>query len=140
MGYVEENTLRNFNDYTPFNAKDVVDQIYIGDFETLFKLADGSRIIFDENDNSFIDHMPREVEVNELPDKEWFAEFTRKLKKKLSFRFLTQKELAEGIGVSDVTISRYINGKRYPDIYTLRKIAKYLRCSVSEISEFDYLL
>ena len=140
MGYTEENTLRNFNDYTPFNAKDVVEQIYIGDFETLFKLVDGSRIIFDESDHSFINHMPREVEAEYLPDDEWLSEFTRKLKKKLSFRYLTQKELAEAIGVSDVTLSKYINCKSFPDIPTLRKIARYLRCSVSEISEFDYLI
>lgn len=46
---------------------------------------------------------------------------------------LTRKELAEEIGVTDVTISRYENGKRDPSSETLYKIAKVLNVSLDEI-------
>ena len=36
---------------------------------------------------------------------------------------LTQRELSKKAGISEVTISRYINGKREPDFKTFLKIA-----------------
>ena len=47
---------------------------------------------------------------------------------------LTQKEVAEIIGYSEISYARYENGKRVPDISTLCKLAEYFNVTV------DYLI
>lgn len=49
-------------------------------------------------------------------------------------RNITQKQLADGIGVSTGNISDWKSGRSSPNIEVLPKIADYLNCSV------DYLL
>ena len=47
---------------------------------------------------------------------------------------IKQKQLADGIGVTEATISRYLNNVQFPRIELICKIANYLDTSV------DYLL
>jgi len=49
-------------------------------------------------------------------------------------RNLSQKELAEAIGVSDVMISLYEQGKKKPSLSTIVKLAEYFNVTT------DYLL
>ena len=46
---------------------------------------------------------------------------------------LTQLQLAEKLGVSDKTVSKWETGKGYPDITLLEPIAEALRVSVTEL-------
>ena len=46
---------------------------------------------------------------------------------------MTQLQLAEKLGVSDKTISKWETGKGYPDITLLESIAKAFRISVTEL-------
>lgn len=46
---------------------------------------------------------------------------------------MTQKELAEKMGVTDKSISRWENGKTMPDISILGILANELNCTVSEL-------
>lgn len=46
---------------------------------------------------------------------------------------MTQVQLAEKIGVSDKTVSKWENGKGYPDITLLEPIAEAFRISVAEL-------
>ena len=54
---------------------------------------------------------------------------------------MTQKELAEKLNTTEVSISRYINGERMPKISTCIKMAKVLGCDVNDLyheeSELD---
>ena len=56
------------------------------------------------------------------------------LKENLESKGITQRELAEAIGVTDTTISRYVCGDRIPKATEIVKIADYLNISA------DYLL
>lgn len=47
-------------------------------------------------------------------------------------RGMTQVELAQRSGVSEAAISRYINGERVPDVFTLDKIACVLNCTIDD--------
>ncbi|MDN5277920.1 MAG: hypothetical protein PWR01_1885 [Clostridiales bacterium] len=60
--------------------------------------------------------------------------FIKRLQELLDERDMTQRELAERIGVTEVTISRYIKGERKPRIDTVGKIAEAFGVSI------DYLL
>lgn len=60
--------------------------------------------------------------------------FIRRLQDILDERDMKQKELADLIGVSEVTISRYMNGERVPRIDIISSLAKALNTTT------DYLL
>ncbi|MCF8002520.1 MAG: helix-turn-helix domain-containing protein [Halanaerobiales bacterium] len=62
------------------------------------------------------------------------ATFPERLKKIRKANDLTIKELADEIGTTKSTISRYENNKREPKTYLLKKLANYFDVSV------DYLL
>lgn len=59
--------------------------------------------------------------------------FAERLRKILSYK-MTQSELAEKTGLTEVTISRYINGQRVPKATEIAKISQVLNVSC------DYLL
>ncbi|MCR5539087.1 MAG: helix-turn-helix transcriptional regulator [Lachnospiraceae bacterium] len=48
-------------------------------------------------------------------------------------RGLTQKDLADAVGVTDKAVSRWETGRNFPDIASLEKIAEALGCQVSDI-------
>ena len=50
---------------------------------------------------------------------------------------LLQTDLAKAIGVGANTISQYENGKRSPNIATLKKISSVLGCSVDDLIKSD---
>ena len=137
----EEHMLKNFSLMYPSTSELVVNHKYIGDFEMVFELSDGSKVRYDEYGNGIetIKHSYYE-DRTELSEEEWKKEFTRKLKKKLKLKGVTQKELASAIEVSEVAISRYISGKRIPSMYTVIKIAKFFHCPIDDLTDFDYLL
>lgn len=60
--------------------------------------------------------------------------FDKRLKLLRNEKDLKQSELADILGVSNSTIGMYEQGRRYPDLDTLQKIADYFDVSV------DYLL
>jgi transcriptional regulator with XRE-family HTH domain len=60
-------------------------------------------------------------------------EFPKKLKEEREKRDLTQIELAKAIGITNVMVSRYENGKRTPDFATLEAFAKYFGCTTDHL-------
>lgn len=60
--------------------------------------------------------------------------FIKKLSILLEKKNITQRELAEKINVTEVTISRYLSGERSPRIEIVSKIAEFFGVSI------DYLL
>lgn len=52
-------------------------------------------------------------------------------------RTFTQAELAEKIGISRQTLSKYENGETLPDIMTCARIASVLDVTVDDIVNFD---
>lgn len=57
----------------------------------------------------------------------------KKLKSIRKARGYTQGELAYMVGVSITAISLYENGARIPNIKTLAKLAKALRCRIADL-------
>lgn len=46
---------------------------------------------------------------------------------------LSQRELANAVGVSDISVSKWENGKTYPTGENLRKLAEILHCEPEDI-------
>ena len=55
------------------------------------------------------------------------------IKKMRRNRGLSQKQLAELIGVEQQHVSRWENGKHRPSIDILMKIAEILNCNISDL-------
>ncbi|MBD5083460.1 MAG: helix-turn-helix transcriptional regulator [Clostridiales bacterium] len=65
-----------------------------------------------------------------------FSSFIAELRKEQN---LTQKELADRIGVSDKAVSRWENGKNYPDIEIMQSLGEIFHVSVSELLQGERL-
>ncbi len=59
------------------------------------------------------------------------------LKRAREQKGLSQKEVAEGIGVAKSTYSMYESGNREPNVQTIRKIADVLNVSADELLGLD---
>lgn len=58
----------------------------------------------------------------------------------LEVRGISQRELAERIGVSEVSISRYVTGQRVPSAPTLYKISNVLGCTVEDLMQGVFIV
>ena len=58
-----------------------------------------------------------------------------KIKKILDTKGISQKELAEKVGLTESAMSRYVNGSRIPRGEYLISIAKALKVKVEELYE-----
>lgn len=63
-------------------------------------------------------------------DQEKIGEFIRELRKENN---MTQEQLAEKMGVTDKSISRWENGRTMPDISMLGILANELNCTIPEL-------
>lgn len=64
-------------------------------------------------------------------------EFVLNIFVEMKTRGVSQEDLADMTGISQATISRYTNGDSVPDLIALRKIARALGCSVSDLAGGD---
>lgn len=64
---------------------------------------------------------------------EWRWIFAGRLEKKLLEYNMTQRDLAYAIGVTEVTISRYLSCSRTPSILILERIARFFNCTIDEL-------
>lgn len=63
-------------------------------------------------------------------DEELQRYFSDTLLKILKAKKIYQKELADQIGVSNVSISKYVNGRMFPTYCTLYNLALVLDCPI----------
>ena len=56
-----------------------------------------------------------------------------KLKRMLEKRNVKQVDIARLLGVSEVMVSRYVNGLSDPTIRSAKKMAEYLGCKIDDI-------
>lgn len=53
--------------------------------------------------------------------------------RKLKEQKKTQRQMAEDLGISEHTISDYMNAQRWPHVLKLYQIAKYLGCTMDDL-------
>lgn len=128
-----------FLHYYPTKEENITDQVYIGDHDYIFFINDGSRVRFDCSNGDMTYIKPIDILTTEEMDAIWTKEFARKLGKKLHAKHMTQKQLAEAIGVTDRSVRNYLYKRSVPDYLTLRKMSEVFECSISELSDFSYM-
>ena len=68
--------------------------------------------------------------------KEWSkAVFSKNLKKYMAESGKTQRELADVVGVSAPTFNEWVNGKKFPRIDRIQKLADYFGIMKSDLIE-----
>lgn len=60
-----------------------------------------------------------------------------RIREYLDRKHMSQRELAERLDVTEVTISRYVTGMREPKLKNALMIAKELGCTVEELFDIE---
>ena len=131
IDYDNDYTYRNFSMRYPDIAKDVV-EIHYGEnkLNLYMELKDGTRLAFYECDDS-IGYLPKDE--SSMTEEECRKEFGIRLSRLMRFKGIMQSELSELTGITQASISQYINGKKSPTFYTVDKIARALDCSLEDL-------
>lgn len=128
-----EPVFNEFVDRYPDLAEDIIDWYPSAQLEITVRLKDGRKYAYDWMVKSaWIIHDP-EDDTEELSEMEWRSMFSKNLLRKMRNIGMTQDELSYITGISQVTISKYINRKATPSTYNVRKIANALKCSIGEL-------
>ena len=67
----------------------------------------------------------------------WRIQFGDKLKRLIHIKNMTQGEFAAELGVTDVTLSRYITGTFSPSLYRVVQMARILECTTDCLLNVD---
>ena len=112
--------------YLEQNISDCYD---INEWDLFVQLNNGDKFIYD----SFYNRITFDIyKSDELTREQEAKEFRKNLKKFMDRKRLTQEELAERIGVTRLTINKYLNGQSNPSHWVVRDMAKVLGCSVED--------
>lgn len=126
------NVIEDFERNNPSLADEVIDWYPIGQMEIAVKLRNGKMLTYNLIDNNTsLYYEPEAVDV--INEDIWRNEFSLRLRKKMQYTGINQDRLSLKTGISTVTINKYVNGKAIPSGYNLDRIARALKCSVSEL-------
>lgn len=75
-----------------------------------------------------------------MSEKEWIDIFGDNLADMLFDARMTQRELADAVGVSESTISDYINKRSAPKVRVIVNIAHAMSCGVDELMDFEEMI
>lgn len=125
----EQRLFDNMEMYWSNVTRDVVDVEYIGRYELVVTVSDGTRYLYNDLDEG-IRRLP---DRNNMTRQECLKEFGYRLYNIMRFKNITQEELQAMTGIPQARLSEYIAGKRAPGFYNVDKIARALDCSVDEL-------
>lgn len=74
--------------------------------------------------------------MNTVSEAQMLRYFGERLQKKMDYANTSQAELAEELGVSQASISRYLNGVQMPPLTVFVNMVYYFDCDPSELLDF----
>lgn len=101
----------------------------LNNYEILIEQTDGEKYIYDSMNNS----VRGCVYDGELSNKENNREFRFRLRAAIEHSGILEKDLAHKVGISNVSLSRYLNGSRVPGYAIVYKLAKELNVDVKDL-------
>lgn len=126
-----------FKRYYPTISKNIVSWHPSGRNTLILKLTDGSKMEY-HNVLHSIRNLPTALDEDDFTEENYQRDFSYNLMSKMTDAGITQSLLAEKTGISQVSISKYLNRKALPSIYNCEKIARALNCSMSELTKQSY--
>ena len=131
---MKNNLFDRFKIWFPPTAEKTVEYETEDDM-VIAKLNDGMTVLYDDMFNSYSVIKRGEDDLTEIQSRN---EFSRRLYRKMIRKGISQKELSELTGISEVMLSRYLNKKASPTLQVIYKIAKVLNCPANELIYVDY--
>lgn len=132
---VNEYMLQNYIAYFHPNFDEIEDIREINKCELLIIKTDGTRYIFNDVMSS-IRRLPSDPD--DMTDEQVAFEFMQRFRSMRILRAYNISDLHELTGISMPTLSRYDNGETTPTVINLRKLAKALKCSPSDLILMEY--
>lgn len=132
MHHSWELIFQEFVEEHPDKANGVIDWYPCGQMKILLRYDNGDKKIYDYLDQKLSDVCAPIFEYDDS-EEEWKRRFGLRLRRKLSIAGVTQWQLAEKTGISEVTISKYLNGRATPSAYNVDRIAWVLNCDASDL-------
>lgn len=110
----------------------------VGRNHIVIKTTDMLEYIYDwENKQVYTKkvYLPDEDDIDECI---WREQFGKKLRNMMHFKGIPLYELSKRTRISEVSLSKYINGKATPSGSNIDRIARALSCTSLELTNFDY--
>lgn len=73
-----------------------------------------------------------------MTEEQWLDIFGDKLSEMIYYAGYSQSEFAQRIGVSEATLSKYINKIHMPSVKAIVNIAYALHCNIEDLVDFGY--
>ena len=103
--------------------------------EITVKLSSGNSVIYNYVNNTVRAIVEAKPNINDYTEDQWRQEFANRLCALMLSKGITPWQLSEMTGISEVSISRYRNGKATPSGFNMDKICRVLDCSSSELTD-----
>lgn len=129
-----EGVFEDFKMYWPFEVENVKDYQPRGERGIRINMKDGKSYDYDD-----ISHGLRPVrnysptKIGDITDESCRKSFSYRVTDLMHMRGFTQQTLSEFTGISQASISKYLNGKVTPSVAALRKISYALKCTMDEL-------
>lgn len=137
MGHERDEVFDKFNRYYPVIADRVIDWYRSGRNSIVVVMDDESRMEYHYILNT-VRNLVDLTEDDFDSEDNYQRDFSYNLMCKMADAGVNRGLLAEKTGISQVSISKYLNRKTLPSIYNCEKIARALNCSVSELTKQSY--
>ena len=125
--------LTNLKLYFPHAYEQMIKCFEIGFNEIVVLLKDNRCLIYDDS-NKTIKTFPSNFD--NLTDEKYAEMFSNRLRKIMEVRCISQKEISDKTGITQSSLSLYMNGKRIPNLYTVYKLSVALNCSMNDFNFF----
>lgn len=120
----------------PYLAEHIVDWYPSAHSEIVVTVENGTRYRYDFFSGRITQLYSVRDDNNEYVDEDdWRIDFASNLYHRMRKAGFINDTLAELTGISSGTISNYVNGRSTPNGHAIYKIAKALKCSVSELMD-----
>lgn len=108
-----------------------------GKREILVYYEDGSKARYDSMTKAVYNIRPRSYEGEFIDDDIYTKRFAWKLRTEIYSSGLSRDEICERTGISNAALSGYMNGNNLPTASRICKLAKVLKCSVTDLLNVD---
>lgn len=132
---VWEPVLRKFEEYYPHLLSGMLDWYPSGRNEITVHLKNQDTLIYNFVTNDIRRNGISETDADDITEDEWRKIFSKKLIDKMYYANISQWRLSELTGISEVSISKYMNGRATPSGFNIDRICRALKCSVSELTD-----
>lgn len=129
-----KNAIKDFETYFTELSKHA-EEYETNKFYELFVMLDNEFVIFYDYLEKAIRYLPKDSSKLEEQDYRYLLGI--RLRNLLIRNSVNREYLSNTTGISETTISRYINGTSTPSVYNIHKIAKALKCTINDLN-IDY--